>query len=384
MESNRGASPDSAQPAEQTVTPAAATADASSSTAQDNVSEFSARAAAANTPQAVLDLVRDSVEGKVSDKPAVKPTETADPLPPDLQAAANTPAETTDTETTTETPETTTEEGADDTDETALGDGPVTPIRSNRPRVQLPTNDEVGRLAISYQKRNRDWTLSEAIAAAEKQLGIKHPAPTAPDATQNQEESQLPQTVDAVTESIKQLRAERKKANAELRFEDSSDISDRLEDLIEHKSKLERQAEQSQIAKATQYDRDFTASEAKANELYEFTAQADSPGAKRMLEIEADLKALDDPIYYSPDKPLKIAQMVAREMNIAPRRKGAPVVPKVTPTPVVVPKKNVLPGGESRTVPPAVAAKPAIDAKIEGIRTLGDLTKVYQELGISL
>lgn len=38
-----------------------------------------------------------------------------------------------------------------------------------------------------------------------------------------------------------------------------------------------------------------------------------------MLEIEADLLANDDPLYYDPNKPLIIAQMVGKEMRVAPK-----------------------------------------------------------------
>jgi hypothetical protein len=80
-----------------------------------------------------------------------------------------------------------------------------------------------------------------------------------------------------------------------------------------------------------EYNRRFTASEAKATELYAFASRADSEGGKRMLEIEAELKAKNDPLYFSPDKPLIIARMVAREMRIAPRTK-TPETVKPAPT----------------------------------------------------
>ncbi len=389
MEPNRGASPDSAQVAEQPVNPVPAQADTSSSKAQD--SDFSTRAASANSPAAIRELINDAVTGKVSDKPKTPDVvPTADKLPPDLAAAAaNEPAETTP-ETTEETPAETTPEGTpaanpDDDEAADAGDGPITPIRSNRPRVQLPTSDEVGRLTISYQKRNRDWTLEQAMAEAKKQLGISTPKANAADTPAPTPESTLPKTVDEVNASIKQLRAQRRQANIDLKFEESSDISDKLEDLIEHKANLERQAERSQNEALQAYDRAFEASDKRARELYEFLAQPDSAGAKRMLEIEADLKALNDPLYHDPEKPLRIAQMAARELNIAPRRKGAVPPVKAPVTPVVAPKpKSVLPGGESRTTPITAPQKPAIDAKIEGVKTLGDLREVYKQLGVQI
>jgi hypothetical protein len=69
----------------------------------------------------------------------------------------------------------------------------------------------------------------------------------------------------------------------------------------------------------TAYDRTFDASEEKAIRLYDFVSDPNSTGRKRMLKIEADLLANDDPLYYDPNKPLIIAQMVAKEMRIAPK-----------------------------------------------------------------
>src|ERR1019366_6239096 len=76
------------------------------------------------------------------------------------------------------------------------------------------------------------------------------------------------------------------------------------------KTKAEREAA---------YDRAFDASEEKAIRLYDFVSDPNSVGRKRMLEIEADLLANDDPLYYDPNKPLIIAQMVGKEMRVAPK-----------------------------------------------------------------
>ncbi len=80
------------------------------------------------------------------------------------------------------------------------------------------------------------------------------------------------------------------------------------------------QEEQRAIA---DYNRQFDASQSRAEALYEFARDANSPGGKRMLEIDATLRANNDPLYCDPNKPLIIAQMVAKEMGIAPKSAAA-------------------------------------------------------------
>lgn len=264
------------------------------------------------------------------------------------------------------------------------GEGPVSPITGKRTHLRLPQDDKVGRLAAALMRRNRDMSMTEAVERANNQLGIKPK-----DATTDEPaapKSDLPDSVEATQAAISDLRAKRKAANASLNFEEVSDLSDKLEDLIQHRFNLERNAEKQEVAAASAYDQRFTASESRATELYAFAGDPESDGAKRMLEIEADLKANEDPLYNSPDKPLRIAQMVAAELKIAPRKKGAPAAPAKAAAPangVPVPKKQMLPAGGSRTTPPPVNQKPAIITQAEAATNPAQWRKVRQQLGLS-
>lgn len=272
----------------------------------------------------------------------------------------------------TETPETETEDG---------GEGPVTPVTGKRAHLRLAEDDEVGRLAASFMKRNRDLPMREAVAKAEAQLGI---TPQTPEG-KKPEGPVLPTTVEGTQQVISQKLAAYKKAMAEVRFEDAADLNAEILALTGHRSTLERRDENSQREAAAKADRDFDSSHAKAVDLYAFVSDPASPGGKRMLEIEAALKDEDDPLYNSPHKPLKIAQMVAAEMNIAPRKKGTPAPAAAAPAKPAAPAatpKGVVPSGSSRTVPPAT--KPAVDPAITGIRSLADLRKVKQGMGLRI
>ena len=71
----------------------------------------------------------------------------------------------------------------------------------------------------------------------------------------------------------------------------------------------------------TSYNRQYSASLGKAIELYDFAADPKSEGGKRMIEIDLALRANGDPLYADPNKPLIIAQMVAKEKRISPKLK---------------------------------------------------------------
>lgn len=286
------------------------------------------------------------------------------------EAAASEPAQEQPAETTPETSE------PEDTDE---GEGPVSPITGKRVHLRVNDADEVGKLALAFQKRNRDWSLKQAIEAAEKQLGISPQAQSNP--TEAKPTSpQMPTTVQETDTVVAQKLADYKKAMAEVRFEDAADIQAEILKLNLHRSGLERSAEREQQNAAAKYDADFSASEAKATDLYPFVKDEASPGLKRIKEIDAALKANNDPLYYSPDKPLKLAQMAAAELNIAPRNKNAtPAKPAAAPA-TPAPKKGIVPSGSSRTVPQP--PKPLVDPSIAGIKTYADLRKAKQALGL--
>jgi hypothetical protein len=303
--------------------------------------------------------------------PVVNPV-VAETATPETPAAVETPAgETPETPETTETPAAAAPETDPDAeDEDDGGEGPVTPVSGKRTHLRLPDSDKVGRLATALMKRNRDMPMEEAIEKARKQLGVKTEAPKGEVTEANP--PGFPDTVDATTAEITKLRAERKEANTNLNFEKATELSDKIEDLHNHRFKLERQGERKQADAEKAYNQQFATSESRSKELYDFAGNPESPGARRMAEIDADLLTNGDPLYHSPDKPLRVAQMVAAELNIAPRKKGAPATPVKPAAPISAAqpaKKQVLPGGGSRTTPPPVNQPPAINAAVAKVQS---------------
>ncbi len=194
----------------------------------------------------------------------------------------------------------------------------------------------------------------------------------------------MPQTIEAVDSLEEQILATREKELIGLNFEEVAKLDVRLRKLDRHRANLEKDAAKQESEAITSYASGFAASESKASELYDFASKPDSAGGKRMLEIENDLKENDDPLYNDPNKPLRIAQMVAAELGIAPRKKGAPTpAPAAKPAAPVAPvaKKGVVPSGASRTTVP-VTTKPAIDAEILAAKNPYELRKVKEKYGI--
>jgi len=390
-----GSAPVTAPTAEPKVsTPEAAPAAPSSSlTAQQ---EFEKSVREAKSPaelRAATEKMRNFNKAPVNADSKQAAAATEEGKPAEAKKADETPAaEETPAEPATEEPAPDAEAPAEPAEETEAeedeeADGPIEPTTSKKPRFRLSEDDQVGRLAAAYKQRNRDWTLEQALVAAKKQLGIKTEAePPAAADTKPKPNADLPQSVDEVDSATARLEEERTKATTDLRFEDVDKIDRQLRRLDRHRGDLVRQGEQQRVQEQVKYDSTFDASHSQAAELYEFVGDPKSPGYARMLEIEASMKATNDPTYYDPDKPRIIAQMVGRELRIAPKKKGAPAPAKAAaPAAPAAPaaKKGILPSGGSRTTPAAPAAKPADTAKFEGIRSMADLRKVQKELGIA-
>lgn len=381
---------------------AAAVPPVSAPTAEDRSlqqsQDLNKRLADAKTPAAIRAIKAEQMEamkqtlktrpkdfdGKPTVVTPVVPTVTEKPA----EAAEETPADTSaETEEAASTTETEPSEGTVDEDDDTGGEGPVEPIKKDRTHLRLAKDDQVGRLAASYMKRNKDMPMEEALDRARKQMGIK-PQAEAAATEQPVGDPQLPQTMEEASKAILGLRAERKKATVDLNFELASELSDKIDDLQQHRFALERAEERKQQQQVSAYEQQFSASEQRATDLYSFAGDPKSEGGKRMLEIESALKENDDPLYNSPDKPLRIAQMVARELNIAPRKKGAPVVTpalKTAAAPVVPApaKKQQLPSGTSRTVAPTVTPQSEVDAQIRNTpNTLQGRRELWKKLGL--
>lgn len=357
---------------------------------------YDERAKAAKSPAEIRAIIQEAKNAKpVPQKQEAPPppageTPAAEATPPEAPEGETAPAEASapegeaaTPETEPEAPEQTTQPEAEEGDD---DDEVVKPTTAKKLRLKLPEGDQVGRLAAALLQRNRDWTLGEAYAAAQKQLGVTPEQPQAAEAKPEPDASKptLPATVEAVDQAVETLEEAREKALTELRFEDVAKIDRQIRVHDRHRLNLERQQEVQARTAAVEYDRAYATSETKAVELYPLAADSNSAFGKRMIEIEEAMKEMNDPLFSSPDKPLKIAQMVAAEMSIAPRRKGAPVAPAKAAAPAIASApakpKQVIPSGSSRSVPstnPVIALQSQV-AKISKPHELRTFMKQFK------
>lgn len=275
----------------------------------------------------------------------------------------------------------------DDDDDGDLGDE-LTPLTAKNIKVKPRDDDQVFRLQLRIMKRNRDLTGEEALARAKKELGLDKPEVPAVPA---RKPDGLPDTVEEIQAKIAELKAQRKTAATNLELEVYEKLNDQIEALTDKRGLLVEQGrEQARQALAT-YNRGFAESQDKAESLYAFASDPESPGGKLMIEIDAALEANGDPLFNHPNKPLKLAQMAATRLNIPPKTKtpaatakAAAPGPKV-PAAQVPPKKDVIPTGASRTTPQTTATKKPLDLAIETAGVKGDaktLDDILSKIGV--
>ena len=250
------------------------------------------------------------------------------------------------------------------TDEQPPADGTKPPQFRLRPA----TNDEVGTKAFWLLKRNPDMTLEQALAEAKALLGKADDAQSAPDAAKQPDApvEALPNLEQLEAEHA-DLKARRREARKSLDYDALVEIEDRLDELEEQVIPQAREA----IARKQQQEHGaFQESATKAAELYPDAADEASEFYQRMEEIDQTLRETGDPLFNDPTKPLRIAQMVAKELSVAPKRKGQAQPPAAT-APVQQPRPLArvsmtapLAAPGTRSSPPPV---PAIEQQINSI-----------------
>lgn len=66
------------------------------------------------------------------------------------------------------------------------------------------------------------------------------------------------------------------------------------------------------------FEEDYTRSERKAVAAYPDTTNSESAMVKRMVELDEQMRKQGDPRYHSPEKPMILAEIAAKELGIKP------------------------------------------------------------------
>ena len=186
--------------------------------------------------------------------------------------------------------------------------------------------DEIEATALLLRERKPDLSLEKALEAA-RQIHK--------DEVDEAKEEDIPEVP-----AVKDLKAElrelsRKHRKAVEDFEDDdvlAEINDRMDEIEDvlipeaEKAEAARREQEAQAAAAEQerVNAEYQKYADQALSLYPDAGKEGSPLYRRMEEIHADLERNDDPLVDSPTKSLKIAQMAAAELAIAPKRAGSP------------------------------------------------------------
>ncbi|MEZ0300256.1 MAG: hypothetical protein ACAI35_27685 [Candidatus Methylacidiphilales bacterium] len=153
---------------------------------------------------------------------------------------------------------------------------------------------------------------------------LEHPQSHANTQAQGDDDGHhFPQSVDESTALLSQLRAERKVAmTRDLDFDKVAEIDEQMDHLKDYIRDLKESGTGPRPGEAEQWSRTLDASKAAAVDQYPDTTNRDSALVRRMVELDEVLRQSGNALYSDPDKPLRLAQMAANELGIAPQRRG--------------------------------------------------------------
>jgi hypothetical protein len=256
--------------------------------------------------------------------------------------------------------------GEDDEDEPSNRSG----------RYRIRAKDEVEAEALSLRKRHPEWSLEQCLTKAKSILGVQETA--SDESGESGQQAPTPTSAD-ISRQIDELRAKHKEATDNLEFSEAGEIFLQIEKLRDEREELrieERIRKDKQEQEQYQsMERQFQDSERKAVTYYPETTDPDSAITKRIIELDRQMRDLDDPLYSSPDKPFILAKLAAKELGIPMSNPKAPVKPKRLPTS----SRPVNPAsGNARTNPKA--ASPKVDDALAGL----DTVEAYEDLVASL
>ena len=249
-------------------------------------------------------------------------------------------------------------------------------------RIRLTNFSKVEKLALQLKRDDPKLSLAQAETRAKAALGIKDEEVS----TETKSTTTPVQTVASVDAKIAELRVLRTKASKEdLDFAEVDRLTNEIEALSEQKHVLRSQEAKKASDEQKAYDATYDASQKKAAGLYDFVMQPDSAGFKRMAEIDQQLEEGKDPLFNDPEKSVLIAQMVAKELLIAPKSAKAPAAK------AAVVAKPAAAAGQAKGVPPVASGASRtstsstqvgkIDEEIKGLRTPEDLEKFFKKYG---
>lgn len=201
------------------------------------------------------------------------------------------------------------------------------------PQYRLRPTDAVDAEAMRIKKAadlaGSPISLADSIEIAKRKLGIASEEATRRDEPSYDDNSQVEEpdfteglTLADVKQELKDLRKQHSQALRNGDLDEAADVMDKItetEDLMEIVSEKESVRDQTQRQK---HDMVFESSSDKAAELFPDFKDPNSEFFQRCREIDEALRDTNDPRYYDADKPLLVARIAAKELDIAPGRRA--------------------------------------------------------------
>jgi len=248
-------------------------------------------------------------------------------------------------------------------------------------RVRIGNWTEIERKAILLRQRNPDMSLAEALSRVSPQQETAIESAPSPILPSEQE----------VADRIMELKAAKKDALANVELDKLYDIDEQIEAAKDQISNIRVQKAQEQVQENARFENTVSTSKTRAVDLYPDVTKAESPLVQKMIEIDNRLKDSENPLYYSAEKPLKVAQMAANELGIPPRDpRQQPSSSKATTSPQRTP---AAPANGRPTTPPIAPANartsrpsPAVvngsfDDLLSKAESMDDLIAIASKLG---
>ena len=204
--------------------------------------------------------------------------------------------------------------------------------------------DPIDATVAALRAANPNLTLKAALTLAEQAL-----SEVPGTAVEKVEDTPPPPAVTDLRAELKALKAQHLKMTRE--YAEDSEFETVEARILEIENDLIPAAHDYEQQRQVQIAQTFEEHANRAVELYPDAAKEGSPLYNRMADIHDALEATGNPLVNAPDKALKIAQMAANELNIAPKTKQAPA-PVKTGTRSPAPMTRPIADAHSRTSAP--------------------------------
>lgn len=200
--------------------------------------------------------------------------------------------------------------------------------------------------------------------------------------TKRQQDGQVSvatETFASVSDTIKELQAQKREKLAGLEFEVAADLDAQIDDLRDKRDELRVSEVREQSLSDQKAEQRFYADYAENEDLtvryYPDSSKSDSPLAKEMARLEAEMLEIGDPLYHSTGKPFALAKEAAKNLGIPMTNPNKPTIAKKSAS-----NRPMQPAsGNARTTAtaPAVRQGEAIDK----IGSIQDYEKFVASLG---